>query len=114
MMSIKKFSCLVFHLFFQHAHCKKNHSQFTQITNTASKIIGLHTPNLQKLNIKAITRMAHAISLDTTHPLNRYFSILPSGRKYRSIQCNKTHFSRSLIPSTIPLLNQAEPHWKCV
>ncbi|KAK0146583.1 hypothetical protein N1851_014087 [Merluccius polli] len=83
----------------------KKHNRLTQITNTATKIIGLHTPKLQELNNKAITRIAHAISLDITHPLNRYFSLLPSGKRYSTIRCNKARFSRSLIPS-----NKAKPH----
>ena len=67
----------------------KKRNRLTQITNTATKIIVLHTPNLQELNTKAITRITHAVSLDITHPLNLHFSLLPSGRRYRNIRCNK-------------------------
>ena len=88
----------------------KNRNRLTQITNTANKIIGLRTPKLQELNDKAIARVAHAISLDITHPLNRYFSPLPSGRRFRTTRCNKARFSRSLIPSAIQIINKAKPH----
>ena len=67
----------------------KKRNKLTQITNTATKIIGLPTPNLQELNTKAITRIAHAISLEITHPLNHYFLLLPSGRRFRSIRCTQ-------------------------
>ncbi len=46
----------------------KNWKKHTQITKTATKIIGLPTPNLLQLNHKAITRIANFIAQDTTHP----------------------------------------------
>ncbi|KAJ0012409.1 hypothetical protein NQD34_016743 [Periophthalmus magnuspinnatus] len=83
----------------------KNRNSFTKITHLASKIIGLPTPSLSQLNSKAITRIAQTITQDHTHPLHRYFTLLPSGRRYRTLRCNKARFKNSLIPTAIINLN---------
>ena len=67
------------------------------------KIIGLPTPSLSDMNNKAmpITRLALSISNDTDHPLYRFFNLMPSGRRYRTLPWKKVRFSRSFVPSAI-------------
>jgi len=62
-----------------------NKNKLTRITKNASKIIGLPTPNLSDLNRKAMLRKAQKIVHDISHPLNRFFTLLPSGRRYGSL-----------------------------
>ena len=76
------------------------------ITRIASKIIGLPTPTLADMNNKAITRLALSITNDTDHPLYRYFDLMPSGRRYRTLKWQKVGFSRSFVPSAIAALYQ--------
>ena len=82
-----------------------NRNKLFSITRIASKIIGLPTPSLSDLNDKAITRLALSITNDTDHPLYRYFTIMPSGRRYRTLKWKKVRFSRSFVPSAIAALN---------
>ena len=82
-----------------------NQVKLTRITNTAAKIIGLPTPNLTDLNNKSISRIAYSIAQDPTHPLNKYFTLLPSGRRYRTLKFNRARFKKSLVPAAIEVLN---------
>ena len=83
-----------------------NRNKLYSITRIASKIIGLPTPTLADMNNKAITRLALSITNDTDHPLYRYFDLMPSGRRYRTLKWQKVRFSRSFVPSAIAALNQ--------
>lgn len=47
------------------------------------------------------------------HPLNPLFTLLPSGRRYRTLSCRRTRFGRSVIPSAISLLNNLSC-WPCI
>ena len=82
-----------------------NLAKLTRITKTAAKIIGLPTPNLTELNNRSITRIANSIAQDTSHPLNKYINLLPSGRRYRTLKFNRARFRKSLVPAAIEVLN---------
>lgn len=82
-----------------------NRAKLTRITNTAAKIIGLPTPNLTELNEKSINRLANSIVQDTTHPLHKYITPLPSGRRYRTLKFRRARLGKSLIPAAIAALN---------
>ena len=82
-----------------------NRAKLTRITNTAAKLIGLPTPNLTVLNNRSITRIANSIAHDTTHPLKKYFNLLPSGRRYRTLRFKRARFGKSLVPAAIDALN---------
>ena len=87
-----------------------NRAKLTRITNTAAKIIGLPTPNLTELNEKSINRLANSIVQDTTHPLHKYITPLPSGRRYRTLKFRRARLGKSLIPAAIAALN-SRPRW---
>ena len=84
-----------------------NRNKLIRITHRASKIIGLPTPNLSDLNNRAIARKASIIAHDPSHPLNPYFTLLPSGRRYRTLIWKRARFDRSFVPSAISSLNKA-------
>ncbi len=70
----------------------KNWTKLTHITCTATRIIGLPTPNLTELNNRAITRIALSIEQDSKHPLDEHLALLPSGRRYKTLRCRRaTH-----------------------
>lgn len=82
-----------------------NRNKLIKVTRTASKIISLPITDLSLLNSKAVTRMAWTVSRDSDHPLHIYFSLLPSGRRYRTLRWRRARFSKSFVPSAIAALN---------
>ena len=54
-----------------------------------------------------ITKMGKNIADDTSHPLNKYINLLPSGRRYRKLACRTTRFQRTFVPKVIEGLNEA-------
>ena len=88
-----------------------NRNKLYSITRIASKIIRLPIPSLAEMNDKAINRLALSVISDTEHPLYRYFDLLPSGRRYRSLRWEKVRFNRSFVPTAIAALNKLRlPH----
>ncbi len=51
---------------------------------------------------------AASILKDPTHPQHGLFTLLPSGRRYRSVKCRTTRLKNSFFPTAIRLLN----HWQ--
>ena len=85
----------------------KNRVILTRVTNIAAKLIGLPTVwALSELNLKAISRIASTIAQDNTHPLNCHLTIMPSGRRYRSLLCRRARYGKSLVPAAIAALNK--------
>ena len=81
-----------------------NKNKFLRVTHTCSKIIGLPTPSLPAL-INTATIYKSYIAHDPRHPLHPYFTLLPSGRRFRHLSCRTTRFCKSFIPSAITALN---------
>ena len=82
-----------------------NRNKLTKITHTTSKITNHPAPNLTELNPRAVTRLAQTITNDPTHPLHPYFTLLPSGRRYRTLRWRRPRFNKSCVPSAISALN---------
>ncbi|KAK1806958.1 hypothetical protein P4O66_005440 [Electrophorus voltai] len=57
-----------------------------RIVRTAEKIIGVSLPSIMNIYITRCIRKATNIVKDPTHPSHELFTLLPSGRRYRSIQ----------------------------
>ncbi len=55
----------------------------------AEKIVGVSLPSLQDIYSTRLTRKALSIAGDPTHPTHSFFSLLPSGRRLRSLQANQ-------------------------
>ncbi len=67
------------------ASCRKS---LQRIVRAAEKIVGVSLPSLQDIYSTRLTRKALYIAGDTTHPTHSFFSLLPSGRRLRSLQAN--------------------------
>ncbi|KAK0154404.1 hypothetical protein N1851_003513 [Merluccius polli] len=76
-----------------------------RIVNTAGKIIGAPLPSLQDTYITRLTRKATSIVSNTSHPAHSLFSLLPSGRRYRSLCARSTRLTKSFIHQPIRKLN---------
>ena len=84
------------------AHSRK---RLQRIVNTAGKIIGAPLPSVQDTYTTRLTRKATSIVSDTSHPAHGLFSLLPSGRRYRSLRCRTTRLGNSFIHQAVRKLN---------
>ncbi|KAI5102839.1 gastrula zinc finger protein XlCGF28.1-like [Silurus meridionalis] len=76
-----------------------------RIVRTAEKIIGVSLPSIMDIYTTRCIRKAHSIVDDHTHPSHAYFTLLPSGKRFRSIRAATTRLCNSFFPQAIRLLN---------
>ncbi len=87
-----------------------NRRALQRVVRTARHIVGGELPSLQDIYTRRCTRKARRIIKDSSHPSHRLLSLLPSGRRLRSI---RSHTSRSrtsrlrdsFFPQAIRLMN---------
>ena len=82
-------------------------NKIMKISNSAEKIYNRKNPSLSDIDLveKATIRKAHAIVKNEEHPLNHEFTVLPSGKRYRTTRCKKAKYARSFVPTAIKALN---------
>ncbi len=98
------------------ASCRKS---LQQIVRAAEKIVGVSLPSLQDIYSTRLTRKALCIAGDPTHPSHNFFSLLPSGRRLRSLQARTNRLKDSFIrqeaelPPVLapPPLSYPTHHW---
>ena len=76
-----------------------------RIVRTAEKIIGVSLPSITDIYTSRCIRKATSIVADPTHSSHTLFTLLPSGKRYRSIRAATTRLSNSFYPKAIRLLN---------
>lgn len=76
-----------------------------RVVRRASKIIGRSLPTLASLYNTRLARKAKNITSDPTHPAHHLFTLLPSGKRYRSIPSKTTRSRDSTYPQAIRHLN---------
>ncbi|KAI4883935.1 hypothetical protein NFI96_030564, partial [Prochilodus magdalenae] len=76
-----------------------------RVVRTAEKIIGVSLPTITDIYTTRCIRKATSIVDDHTHPLQTLFTLLPSGKRYRSIQALTSRLYNSFFPQAIRLLN---------
>ncbi|KAK1796807.1 hypothetical protein P4O66_000875 [Electrophorus voltai] len=76
-----------------------------RIVRTAEKIIGVSLPSITYIYITRCIWKATNIVKDPTHPSHELFTLLPSGRRYHSIQSRTSRLWNSFFPEAIRLLN---------
>ncbi len=67
--------------------------------------IGGELPSLQDIYTRRCTRKARRIIKDSSHPSNRLLSLLPSGRRLRSIRSRTSRLRDIFFPQAIRLMN---------
>ena len=82
-----------------------NRKTLQRIVNTAGRIIGAPLPSLQDIYNTRLTRKATTIVRDTSHPAHSLFTLMPSGRRYRSLRARSTRLINSFIHQAIRKLN---------
>ncbi len=81
-----------------------NH-KYQRIVRAAEKIVGVSLPSLQDIYSTRLTRKALCIAGDPTHPAHSFFSLLPSGRRLRSLQARTNRLKDSFIHQAVRKLN---------
>ena len=76
------------------------------VVRTAEAIIGNKLPALQDIYQSRCLRKTKKIRSDSSHPAHGLFTILPSGRRFRSIQARTTRLMNSFYPQAVRLLNK--------
>ena len=76
-----------------------------RVVRTAEKIIGTPLPSIKDTAHNRCLARANSIRGDPTHPHQGLFTLLPSGRRYRSVASKTARFSKSFFPQAIRLLN---------
>ncbi len=84
------------------ASCRKS---LQRIVRAAEKIVGVSLPSLQDIYSTRLTRKALSIAGDPTHPTHSFFSLLPSGRRLRSLQARTNRLKDSFIHQAVRKLN---------
>ncbi|XP_048885309.1 uncharacterized protein LOC125750962 [Brienomyrus brachyistius] len=79
------------------------------IVRTAESIIGVPLPAISHLYEKHIIRPANSIVKDTSHPSHALFSLLPSGRRFRSSRTVTARHCKSSFPQAVRALNSLPP-----
>ncbi len=82
--------------------CRKS---LQRIVRAAEKIVGVSLPSLQDIYNTRLTRKALSIAGDPTHPTHIFFSLLPSGRRLRSLQARTNRLKDSFIHQAVRKLN---------
>ncbi len=88
------------------ASCRKT---LQRIVRAAKKIVGVSLPSLQDIYSTCLTRKALCIAGDPTHPTHSFFSLLPSGRRLRSLQARTSRLKDSFIHQAVRKLNSLTP-----
>ncbi len=84
------------------ASCRKT---LQRIVRAAEKIVTVSLPSLQDIYSTRLTHKALCIAGDPTHPTHSFFSLLPSGRRLRSLQSRTSRLKGSFIHQAVRKLN---------
>ncbi len=82
-----------------------NRKALQRVVRTARHIVGGELPSLQDIYTRRCIRKARRIIKDSSHPSHRLFSLLPSGRRLRSIPSRTSRLRDSFFPQAIRLMN---------
>ncbi|KAK1786702.1 hypothetical protein P4O66_017101 [Electrophorus voltai] len=85
---------------------KQDRQALQRVVRSAERITHTELPDLQTIYHKRCQTKARRIVKDPTHPNNRLFSLLRSGRRFRSLKTKTERLKRSLFPQAIRALIQ--------
>ncbi len=82
-----------------------NRRALQRVMRTARHIVGGELPSLQDIYTRRCIRKARRIIKDSSHPSHSLLSLLPSGRRFRSIRSRTSRLRDSFFPQAIRLMN---------
>ena len=74
------------------------------VVKVCSKVIGKKQACMQDLYERRLKRKARQVAGDQSHVLVKFFELLPSGRRYRTVK-GKARLIKTFIPRSLHLLN---------
>ncbi|KAK1794896.1 hypothetical protein P4O66_009902 [Electrophorus voltai] len=80
---------------------KQDRQALQRVVRSAERITYTELPDLQTIYYKRCQTKARRIVKDPTHPNNRLFSLLRSGRRFRSLKTKTERLKRSFFPQAI-------------
>ncbi len=81
-----------------------------RVVRTARHIVGGELSSLQDIYTRRCVRKARRIIKDSSHPSHRLLSLLPSGRRPRSIRSRTSRLRDSFFPQAIRLMNNQKQY----
>ncbi|KAK1784718.1 hypothetical protein P4O66_003397 [Electrophorus voltai] len=85
---------------------KQDRQALQRVVRSAEHITHMELPDLQSIYYKQCQTKARRIVKDPTHPNKRLFSLLRSGKCFRSLMTKTERLKRSFFPQAIRALNQ--------
>ncbi|KAI4885125.1 hypothetical protein NFI96_011804 [Prochilodus magdalenae] len=76
-----------------------------RVVKTAQRITGTQLPTTESVYQKHCLSRARSIIKDPSHPNHEPFTLLPSGRRYRSLRSRTNRLRKSFFPEAATLLN---------
>ncbi|KAI5617232.1 gastrula zinc finger protein XlCGF28.1-like [Silurus asotus] len=83
-----------------------DHKTLQRIVRTAEKIIRVPLPSIMDIYTTHCIRKAHSIVDNQTHPLHTLLTLLPSGKRFRSIRAVTSRLCNSFFAQAVRLLNK--------
>ena len=83
---------------------KHDITKLTSVINTSERLLGLSLPSLSTIFESSMENNIKKIMADKSHPANKYFDFLPSGKRLRACFGNRI-FVDSYYPSAIKHFN---------
>lgn len=85
---------------------KQDRRDLQRVVRSAERIIQSELPDLLSIYTKRCKSKARKIMMDLSHPNNGLFSLLRSGKRFRSLKAKTERMRRSFFPQAIRALNQ--------
>ena len=79
--------------------------KISKVIKKCSRLNVKNTKSLLEIYKRAITQRSNVIINDPSHPLHSCYEMLPSGRRWRSVQGRTSRYRESYILSSIRILN---------
>ena len=80
-----------------------------RVVNSAQRTIGCPLPPIHNIYHDRCLNKAKSIVKDNTHPNHGLFTLLPSGKRYRSLRSRTSRHKNSFFPEAVTLLNKPPP-----
>lgn len=78
----------------------KDRKALQRVIKTSQHIAGAAFLPLQDIYHNRVLRRTHNLIRDNTHPQHNLFTLLPSGRRYRSLRARTTRLANNFYPQT--------------
>ncbi len=79
----------------------QNRRDLARIVKSAQRIVGTKLPGLDSIYANRLYKKASNIIKDSTHPGNRLFEPLPSGKRYREIRTRTNRLRNCFFPRAV-------------